>query len=144
MIQPHFTHFTQIERHTLQQIHQKLVHKEAFNKSGTMEWIPIDHTSRALTKTEQNYSPIEREGLAQSWTMKQFRYYLLGKPFTAWTDHEPLVQIYNNKQKTVSKRVGKHRDAVQDLDFRMIYMKGKEMPCDYGSRHPRENSLEPV
>ena len=30
----HFTHFTQIERHTLQQIHQKL---EAFTKSGTME-----------------------------------------------------------------------------------------------------------
>ena len=44
-------------------------------------WVPIDHTSRALTPTESNYSPIERESLAQSWTMEQFRLYLVGAPF---------------------------------------------------------------
>ena len=54
----------------------------------------------------------------------------------AWTDHEPLPSIYNNKQKQTSKRIAKHRDLVQDLDFKVMYLKGREMPCYYGSRHP--------
>ena len=101
-------------------------------------WVPIDHTSRVLTPTEQNYSPLERESLAQQWAMEQFRFYVVGHDFTVWTDHQPLIQIYNNKQRPTSKRISKHRDAVQDLQYTMKYLKGEEMPYDYGSRHPRE------
>ena len=107
------------------------------SKEGSREWVPIDHTSRAFTTTEHNYSPIERESLAQSWTMEQFRSYLVGAPFTTWTDHEPLLQIYNIRERSTSKRISKHRDKVQDLDYTMRHMKGMEMPCDYGSRHPQ-------
>lgn len=103
-----------------------------------MEWVPIDHASRALTPTEQNYSPLERESLAQSWIMEQFRFYIVGGTLTAWTDHEPLVQIYNNKHRTTSKRVSKHRDAIQDLQYEMKYIQGEKMPCDYGSRRPHQ------
>ena len=99
------------------------------------EWVPVDHTSRALTSTEQNYSPIERESLAQSWALEQFRYYLVGAAFTTWTDHEPLLPIYNNRGRSTSKRLSNHRDKVQDLEYTMKYMPGKTMPCDYGSRH---------
>ena len=99
------------------------------------EWVPIDHTSRALTPTEQNYSPIERESLAQSWSLEQFRYYLVGASFTTWTDHEPLLPIYNNRSRATSKRISQHRDKVQDLEYTMKHMPGKTMPCDYGSRH---------
>ena len=38
------------------------------------QWVPIDHASRALTPVEQNYSPLERESLGQSWIMEQFRF----------------------------------------------------------------------
>ena len=103
----------------------------------TGQFVPIDHTSRALTPTEMAYSPLEKESLAQSWTMEQFRYYLVGSNFTAWTDHQPLVSIYNNQQKATSKRITKHRDAVQDLSYVMKYVEGKQMPCDFGSRHPK-------
>ena len=99
-------------------------------------WVPIDHVSRALTETESRYSPIERESLGMSWGMEQFRFYLVGNRFTAWTDHEPLPIIYNNRQKATSKRIARHRDRIQDLDFHAAYMRGCEMPCDYGSRHP--------
>ena len=44
--------------------------------------------------------------------------------------------IYNNRQKYTSKRIAKHRDAVQDLGFKLQYMKGKDMPYEYRSRHP--------
>ena len=99
-------------------------------------WVPIDHLSRAMSIPEQNYSPIERESLAQSWGMEQFRYYLIGTDFTCWTDHEPLPPIYNNRQRPTSKRLAKHRDNIQDLSFTMKYLPGKDMPCDFGSRHP--------
>ena len=99
------------------------------------EWLPIDHTSRVLTPTERNYSPIERESLAQSWTLEQFRFYLVGAPFTTWTDHDPLLPIFNNRGRATSKRLSQHRDKVQDLEYTMKYMPGKTMPCDYGSRH---------
>ena len=103
---------------------------------GKPVWVPIDHVSRAVTETEERYSPIERESLGISWGMEQFRHYLVGNDFTAWTDHEPLPSIYNNPQKTASKRISKHRDKVQDLKFKLRYLKGVNMPCDYGSRHP--------
>ena len=99
-------------------------------------WVPIDHMSRALTDTESRYSPIEHESLELSWGLEPFRFYLVGSMFTAWTDHEPLPSIYNNKQKQTSKRIAKHRGLVQDLDFKVMYLKGREMPCYYGSRHP--------
>ena len=99
-------------------------------------WLPVDHVSRALTVTEQKYSPIEKESLAQSWGMNQFRYYLLGSKFQSWTDHKPLLPLYNNRDSTASKRIARHRDQIQDMDYTMKHLPGKENPCDYGSRHP--------
>ena len=84
-----------------------------YQELDTDTWIPTDHASRALTPTEQQYTPIERESMAQSL-------YIVGQPFTAWTDHEPVVQIYNNKQKPVSKRIAKHRDMVQDQQYNAL------------------------
>ena len=89
-----------------------------------------------MTSPEQDYSPIELESLAQSFGMDQFRFYLVGGQFTSWTDHNPLVAIYNNKQKPATKRIKKHRDQVADLQYTMRHLPGKSMPCDYGSRNP--------
>jgi hypothetical protein len=50
----------------------------------------IAYASRVLNKAECNYSVIQRECLAAVYGMKQFRHYLLGRPFELWTDHEPL------------------------------------------------------
>lgn len=99
-------------------------------------WLPVDHLSRSLTATEQKYSPIEKESLAQSWGMNQFRFYLIGSKFTSWCDHKPLIPLYNNRQSPVSKRISRHREQIQDLDYTMKHLPGRENPCDYGSRHP--------
>ena len=69
---------------------QKDVHGKNANT-----WLPIDHVSRSLTPREQAYSSIEGESLALSWVAEQFRYYLVGQSYTTWTDHEPLLSIYN-------------------------------------------------
>ena len=50
----------------------------------------IAYASWTLTKSESNYSVIQRECLAAVFGMKQFRHYLLGHSFTLMTDHVPL------------------------------------------------------
>ena len=100
-------------------------------------WVPVDHISRALTKEEQKWqSQIDWESLAKSWGMDQFRFYLMGQKFTSWGDQKPLLPIYNDMTKPTSARINKHRQRIQDLSFTDRYMSGKEMPCDFNSRHP--------
>ena len=96
---------------------------------------PVDHASRALTDTEAGYSSIERESLGQAWGMQIHRYYLLGRDFDTYTDHEPLLHIYNGKRKG-NARIERHRMKVQGFSYNMKYLPGKENPCDYPSRHP--------
>ena len=48
-------------------------------EDGEEKWWPLDHIRRSLTPTESGYPQIDRESLAQSWGMRQQRYYLLGR-----------------------------------------------------------------
>ena len=57
----------------------------------------IAYASRVLNKAECKHSVIQRECLAAVYVMKQFRHYLLGRPFELWTDHEPLKWLANQK-----------------------------------------------
>ena len=66
---------------------------------------PIQYLSRNLSKTERNYSTIERECLAIVWSLQKFQKYLLGKTFQLLTDHKPLVAF--NKKKISNAKVNK-------------------------------------
>ena len=104
-------------------------------RDGTL--VPVDHIDRALSTTEQGQgSQLEWESLAKSWGMNMLRTYLVGKKFTSSGDHLPLVPLYNNPTVAAGRRVSKHRQQVQDLHFTDKYLKGKQNPCDYKSRHP--------
>ena len=54
---------------------------------------PIAYESRSLSKSEQNYSQLEKEALAIIFGIKKFHKFLYGKPFTLVTDHKLLVTI---------------------------------------------------
>ena len=51
---------------------------------------PVAYVSQALKKAEKNYSVIQQECLAIVFATKQFRHYLLGRPFTILTNVAPL------------------------------------------------------
>ena len=103
------------------------------------QWLPIDHTSRALTQHEQNWkSQIEWESLAKVWGMTMFRPYLVGTKFTSWGDHQPLLPYYNDLNRQSTARINKHRSRITDLTFTDKYLPGKEMPADFNSRHPQD------
>ena len=107
-----------------------------YQEDETGTWVPVDHTSRALSAVEQGWqSQIDWESLAKTWDMMMFRPYLVGVRFTVWGDHKPLLPLYNDMSKTAPVRVSRHGNKVQDLRFTDKYLEGKSIPCDFASRH---------
>ena len=61
---------------------------------------PIAYVSRSLTKSERNYSQLEKEGLSCIFGVTKFHSYLFGHPFDLVTDHKPLLALMNEHKPT--------------------------------------------
>lgn len=85
---------------------------------------PIAYLSRTLSKAEENYSATAKELLAIYFAAKRFRPYLYGRPFTIYTDHEPLTKEL--KLTDATGRVTRQRLYLEQYDFKIIYKKGKQ------------------
>ena len=83
----------------------------------------VAYTSRALTQSERNYSVIQRECLAVVYAVKQFRHYLLGRPFQLFTDHAPLQWLSGQKMEGMLCRWAL---ALQEFDFTISYTPGAQ------------------
>ena len=59
-------------------------------------WHPLAFFSKKLTTAERKYATFDRELLALYLGIKQFHHYVEGRPFTAFTDHKPLVGAMTN------------------------------------------------
>ena len=85
---------------------------------------PIAFASRTLSRTEENYSAIEKELLAIVWACKHFRPYLYGNKFTLYTDHQPLVWVYSIKD--ASSKLVRWRLKLEEFDYEIKYRPGKQ------------------
>lgn len=84
--------------------------------------LPICYASRTLSKSEQNYSTIEKELLAIVWATKYFRPYLFGKSFTIVTDHKPLTWLFSLKEP--NSKLVRWRLKLEEFDYSIQYKKG--------------------
>lgn len=53
--------------------------------------------SKSLTDTEQRYPQTHKEALAIVWAVEKLHFYLLGREFVIYTDHEPLEYVFKRK-----------------------------------------------
>lgn len=90
------------------------------NKNG----LPVAYASRPLNRAEKNYPTIEKELLAIVWAVKYFRPYLYGRSFKIVTDHRPLIYLFN--MNNPSSRLTKFRLCLEEYDFTVEYLKGKD------------------
>lgn len=85
---------------------------------------PIAYASRTLNGAECRYSTIEKELLAIVWSCKYFRPYLFGRKFFIYTDHRPLVWLFNLKEP--NSKLVRWRLKLEEFNYEIIYKKGKQ------------------
>lgn len=83
---------------------------------------PIAYMSRKLNSAERNYSVTELECLAAVLSVKAFRCYVEGMPFTIITDHSSLKWLMS--QKDLSGRLARWSLKLQAFDFCIEHRKG--------------------
>jgi len=101
---------------------------------------PIGFVSRMLTKAEQNYSQVEKEGLACLYGVKCFHSYLFGHKFVLQTDHQPLTTLFS-ETKTIpvqaSSRIQRWAVLLASYEYTIVFRStSKHANADAMSRLP--------
>ena len=84
---------------------------------------PIAYESRKLNAAEMNYPTHERELLSVIHALRQWRHYLLGKPFKIVSDHHPLKYLMT--QPNLSKRQARWVEQLAEFEFEIVHRPGK-------------------
>ena len=106
-------------------------------KDSDSNWIPIQFVSRVLSNVETRYSQTELESLSILYGCKRLDFYLWGaRGIEIYTDHLPLVTMYNKHLKTTPTRILRHVLGIQELDYHVYYKRGKVNISDFLSRNP--------
>ncbi|XP_031334015.1 uncharacterized protein K02A2.6-like [Photinus pyralis] len=104
---------------------------------------PIAFASRALTKSEENYSQLDKEATAIYWGFQKFYTYIYGRKFTLVTDNKPLSHIFgaSNCLPTITaSRLIRYSMFLSSFDYTIKHRKSEDHAnADYLSRAPLPN-----
>ena len=84
----------------------------------------LAYASKSMSSSEKNYSAHKMEFLGLKWAVTvKFHYYLYGKPFTVYTDHNPLAYVTTSAKLDATG----HRwlAELSNYDFKIFYKPGK-------------------
>ena len=108
---------------------------------------PIAYVSRTLTAAEQNYSQLEKEGLACVFGVKKFHNYVFGHPFELVTDHKPLLGLLKEDRATsahASARIKRWSLFLSSYEYTLKFRKTTEHAnADALSRLPLTTTPKP-
>lgn len=102
---------------------------------------PFHFASRVLSPAEKKYPILHREALAIVFGLESFSKFLYGYPIKIFTDHKPLLGIFNKraclKTGIVAARLQRYMDRIAHFDFEVFYRVGsKNVDADCLSRLP--------
>lgn len=85
---------------------------------------PITFLSRTFKKGELNKAIIEKELIAIHYAITFLRPYLYGNKFIVYSDHKPLLYLYNLKNPT--SRLARLRLDLEEYDFEIHHIRGTD------------------
>lgn len=99
---------------------------------------PVAFASRTTSPAESRYPQLDLEAMGLDFGLRRFRNYLVGSPGTikVITDHKPLCPIFNDNR-AGSIRTERIRMRHQDINYTVLYQKGKLNQSDYTSRRAK-------
>ena len=101
---------------------------------------PVAYTSRSLSPAEKNYSHLYKEALAIIFGIGKFHQYICGRKFTLYTDHKPLIHIFNESKSVpamASARLQRWALTLSAYTYTIKYKSGKQQGnADALSRFP--------
>ena len=106
-------------------------------------WEPLGFFSRQLRPPEIKYSTFDRELLALYLAVRHFRYFLEGRPFTAFTDHKPLTFAFAKISDPWSARQQRHLSAISEFTTCIQHVAGKTNSVADALSRSSVNSLLP-
>ncbi len=107
-------------------------------------WQPLAFFSHKLSPTKTRYSNFDRELLAVFLSVRHFRFFLKGCPFTLFTDHKPLVAAISKTGTPFSSRQQRHLSFLSEFSATFLHLPGSNnIVADFLSRpsHPPSNPL---
>lgn len=102
---------------------------------------PFHFASRVLSPAEKKYPILHREALAIVFGLENFSKFLYGYPIKIYTDHKPLLGIFNKraclKTGIVAARLQRYLDRIAHFDFEVFHRVGSQnLDADCLSRLP--------
>ena len=101
---------------------------------------PVAYASRSLSPAERNYSHLDKEALAIIFGIGKFHQYICGRKFTLYTDHKPLIHIFNESKSVpamASARLQRWALTLSAYTYTIKYKSGKQQGnADALSRFP--------
>jgi transposase InsO family protein len=85
---------------------------------------PIAFASNKLSRTQQNWSTVEREAFAAIWVLQKFRQWIFGSNVTLFSDHNPLTFLTECAPK--SSKLMRWSLALQEFNVSFKYKPGRE------------------
>jgi hypothetical protein len=82
----------------------------------------LSFASRSLKGGERNYGATKRELLGIVFALEKFRNYILGTPFTLYTDHHSLIFLHS--QKHSNRMINSWIDVLSEFDFKIFHRPG--------------------
>ena len=91
---------------------------------------PIAYASRSLSTVERKYSQLDKEALAILFGVSKFHHYLYGRHFIIYSDHKPLMHIFNQSKAVpvmASARLQRWALTLSSYHYSIKYRKGSHM-----------------
>lgn len=87
---------------------------------------PLCYFSKKFSRSQCNYSTIEKEALALLMALKHFKVYLGGSmfPIKVYTDHNPLVFL--NRMYNTSQRLMRWSLTLQEFNIEIVHKRGTD------------------